>query len=175
MSTCEKHTQYYALGLLSFIVGHMIDPLIHEILLPLWLHMISCSRSCRSGWALPYEMASQPTLETSSTITALLSWCILRGWSIRAGALLHVLVRRLLHTGSRCLLLRPLHLEAWALCLKVQSLYLELRARHLHYIYGRFIYGGLKNWLSCEKQGLTFFRRVVHGMTPSSCHPSPNP
>jgi hypothetical protein len=121
------------LGLLSFITCHMIDPSIHEILLPLWLCLISCSRSCKSGWALPCNVASQTTLETSSTITASLSWCILRGWSIRAGVLLHVLVRQLLHIGSRCLLLRPLHLEARALCLKVQSLYLELRARHLHW------------------------------------------
>jgi hypothetical protein len=62
------------LGLLSFIACHMIDPPIHEILLPLWLRLISCSRSCRSGWALPYKVVSQTTLETSSTITASLSW-----------------------------------------------------------------------------------------------------
>jgi hypothetical protein len=42
-------------------------------------------------------------------------------------------MRRLLHIGSRCLLLRPLHLEARALCLKVRSLYLEQRAWHLHW------------------------------------------
>jgi hypothetical protein len=48
-------------------------------------------------------------------------------------ALLHVLAIRLLHIGSWCLLQRPLHLEARALCLKVQLLYLELRARHLHW------------------------------------------
>jgi hypothetical protein len=111
----------------------MIDPLIHEIMLPLWLRLISCSRSCRSGWGLSCKVASQTTLETSSTITAYLSWCILRCWSIRVGVLLHVLARWLLCIGSRCLLLRPLHLEARALCLKVQSLYLELRARHWHW------------------------------------------
>jgi hypothetical protein len=69
----------------------MIDPPIHEILLPLWLRLISCSRSCRPGGALPCEMASQTTLEISSTSMASLSWCTLRGWSIRAGVLLHVL------------------------------------------------------------------------------------
>jgi hypothetical protein len=78
-------------------------------------------------------VATQTTLETNSTITASLRWYILRGWSIRAGAFLHVLVRRLLHIGLRCLLLRPLHLEVQALRLKVQSLYLELRVRHLHW------------------------------------------
>jgi hypothetical protein len=50
-----------------------------------------------------------------------------------AGTLLHVLVRCLLHIGSKCLLLKPPHMGARALCLKVQSLYLELRARHLHW------------------------------------------
>jgi hypothetical protein len=49
------------------------------------------------------------------------------------GALLHVLVRRLLHIGLRCLLLRPLHLEVQTLCLEVGLLYLELMARHLHW------------------------------------------
>jgi hypothetical protein len=133
MLTCEKHTQYYVLGLLGFIAGHMIDPPIHEILLPLWLRLISCSGSCRSGWALPCKVASQTTLETSSTNTSSLSWCNLRGWTIRAWALLHVLARWLLHIGSRCLLLRPLRLEAWVLCWKVWSLYLDLSARHLHW------------------------------------------
>jgi hypothetical protein len=133
MRTCEKHTQYYIMDLLSFIAGHMIDPPIHEILLPLWLHLISCSRSSRPSGSLPCEMASQTTLETSSTSTASLSWCTLRGWSIRAGALLHVLVRRLLHAGLRWLQLRPQHLEARALCLKVWSLRQKLRARHLHW------------------------------------------
>jgi hypothetical protein len=133
MQTSEKHTQYYILGLLGFITCHMIDPPIHEILLPLWLCIISYSESYRSGWAVPCKVASQTTLETSSTITASLSWCILRGWSIRAGSLLHVLARWLLHIGSRCLLLRPLHLEARVLCWKVWSLYLELRVRQLHW------------------------------------------
>jgi hypothetical protein len=133
MWTCKKHTQYYILGLLSFIASHMIDPLIYEILLPLRLRLISSSRSCRSGGALPCEMASQTTLETSSISTASLSWCTLRGWSIRAGAMLHILARRLLHARSRWLLLRPLHLEAQELCLKVRSLHRKLRARHLHW------------------------------------------
>jgi hypothetical protein len=119
--------------LLSFIAGHMIDPAMHEILLPLRLHLVSCSNTCRSGWALPCKVASQTTLLTSSTITVSLSWCIMRGWSIGAGALLHVLVRQLLHIGSRWLLLRPLHLDARVLSWKVRSLYLELRARHLHW------------------------------------------
>jgi hypothetical protein len=48
-------------------------------------------------------------------------------------ALLHVLARSLLHIGSRCLMLRPLYLEAWAWCLKVWSLHQKLRARHLHW------------------------------------------
>jgi hypothetical protein len=133
MGTCEKHTQYYVLGLLSFTACHMIDPPIHEILLPLRLRLISYSRGCRLGGALTCEMTSQTTLETSSTSTASLSWCTLRGWSIRAGALLHVLARQLLHAGSRRLLLRPLHLEAWAWRLKVRSLHQKLRARHLHW------------------------------------------
>jgi hypothetical protein len=42
-------------------------------------------------------------------------------------------VRLLLHIGSRCLLLRLLHLEVHALCLEVRSLQLELRALHLHW------------------------------------------
>jgi hypothetical protein len=133
MRTYEKHTQYYVLGLLSFFAGHMIDCPMHKILLPLWLRLISCSRSCRSGWALPCKMASQTTLESSSTSMAPLSWCILRGWSIRARALLHVLVRQLLHIGSRCLMQRPLYLEAQAWCMKVRSLHQKLSARHLHW------------------------------------------
>jgi hypothetical protein len=32
-----------AIGRLCFIAGHMIDPPIHEILLPLRLRLISCS------------------------------------------------------------------------------------------------------------------------------------
>jgi hypothetical protein len=133
MRTCEKHTQYYVLGLLSFIAGHMIDPPIHEILLHLRLRLISCSRGCRPGGALPCEMTYQTTHETSSTSTAPLSWCTLRSWSIRAGTLLHLLVRWLLHDGSRWLLLRPLHLEAQAWRLKVRSLRQKLRAQHLHW------------------------------------------
>jgi hypothetical protein len=35
-----------------------------------------------------------------------------RGWGIRAGALLHTLARWLLPVGSRWLLLRHLHLES---------------------------------------------------------------
>jgi hypothetical protein len=155
MQTCEKYTQYYVLGLLSFIAGHMIGPPIHELLLPLWLRLISCSRGCRPGGALPCEMTSQTTLETSSTSTASLSWCTLQGWSVRAGTLLQVLVGRLLHARSRRLLLRPLHLEARAWHLKVQSLRQKLRARHLHWHLHRFICGDLKNWLGYEKQGLT--------------------
>jgi hypothetical protein len=65
----------------------MIDPPIHEILLPLRRRLISCSRGCRPSGALPCEMTSQTTLETSSTSTASLSWCTVRGWSIRAGGL----------------------------------------------------------------------------------------
>jgi hypothetical protein len=133
MHTCKIHTQYYILGMLSFIAGHMIDPPIHEILLPLWLHLISCSRGCRPSRALPCKMTSQTTLEISSTSMAPLSWCTLRSWGIRAGTLLHVLARWLLHAGSRWLLLRPLHLEARAWRLKVRSLHQKLRARHLHW------------------------------------------
>jgi hypothetical protein len=65
----------------------MIDPAMHEILLPLRLHLVPCSRSGRPGGALPYKMTSQTTLETSSTSTASLSWCTMRGWGIRAGGL----------------------------------------------------------------------------------------
>jgi hypothetical protein len=131
VQTGKKHTQYYVRGLLSFIAGHMIDPAMHEILLPLRLHMVSGSRSGRPGGALPRKMASQTTLETSSTSTASLSWCTMRGWGIRAGALLHALARWLLPVGSRWLLLRPLHLEARTLGLKIRSLHRKLRARHL--------------------------------------------
>jgi hypothetical protein len=133
MHTCERHTQYYVLGLLSFIASHMIDPPIHEILLPFRLRLISCFRGCRPGGALPCKMTSQTTLETSFSSTASLSWCTLRSWRLRAGTLLHVLARRLLHAGSRWLLLRPLHLEAWAWHLKVRSLHQKLRAWHLHW------------------------------------------
>jgi hypothetical protein len=133
MRTCEKHTQYYILGLLSFLTGHMIDPLIHEILLPLWLRLISCSRGYRPSAALPCEMTSQPTLETSSTSTTSLSWGTMRGWSIRAETLLQVLAGWLLHARSRWLLLRPLHLEAQMLGMKVRSLRQELWVRHLHW------------------------------------------
>jgi hypothetical protein len=131
MRTGKKHTQYYVQGLLSFIAGHMIDTVMHEILLPLRLHLVPCSRSGRPGGALPCKIVSQATLETSSKSTASLSWCTMRGWGIRAGALLHALVRWLLLVGSRWLLLRPLHLEAQTLGLKVWSLHRKLRARHL--------------------------------------------
>jgi hypothetical protein len=111
----------------------MIDPAMQEILLPLRLHLVPCSRSGRPGGALPCKMASQTTLETSSTSMASLSWCIVRGWGIRAGALLHALARWLLPIGSRWLLLRPLHLEAQTLGLKVRSLRRKLSVRHLHW------------------------------------------
>jgi hypothetical protein len=104
----------------------------HEILLPLWLHLVSCSRSGRSGGTLPCKMASQPTLETSSTSTVALRWCTVRGWDIGAEALLHALARWLLPVGSRWLLLRPLRLEARTLGLNVRPLCQKLRARHLH-------------------------------------------
>jgi hypothetical protein len=111
----------------------MIDPATHEILLPLWLHLVSCSRSGRLGETLPRKMASQSTLEISSTSTVSLRWCTVRGWGIGAGALLHALVRWLLPIGSRWLLLRPLRLEARTLGLKVQLLRQKLRAVHLYW------------------------------------------
>jgi hypothetical protein len=124
--TSKKHTQYYVLGLLSFLAGHMI-------LLPLRLHLISCSSSGRPGGTLPRKMASQTTLETSSTSTVSLRWCTMRGWGIRVGALLHVLARWLLPIGLRWLRLRPLHLEARMLGWKVQPLRQKLRAGHLYW------------------------------------------
>jgi hypothetical protein len=44
--------------LLRFLAGHVVDPATHEVLLPLWLCLISCSSSGRSDWALPRKMAS---------------------------------------------------------------------------------------------------------------------
>jgi hypothetical protein len=73
----EKHTQYHILCLLSFITCHMVYLAIHEILLPLWLVLISSSRNYLSGRALPCNVTSQPALEIGSAITASLSWCIL--------------------------------------------------------------------------------------------------
>jgi hypothetical protein len=131
--TGKKHTQYYIRGLLSFLAGHMIDPAMHEIMLPLQLHLVSCSKSGRLGGTLPHKIASQTTLETSSTSMVSLSWCTVRGWGIRAVALLHALARWLLPVGSRWLLLRPLHLEAQMLGLKVRSLRRKLRLRHLYW------------------------------------------
>jgi hypothetical protein len=131
--TGKKHTQYYIRGLLCFLAGHMIDPATHEILLPLGLHLVSCSRSGRPGGALPRKMASQSTLETSSTSTVALRWCTVRGWGIGAGALLHALARWLLPIRLRWLLLRPLRLEARTLGLKIRPLCQKLRARHLHW------------------------------------------
>jgi hypothetical protein len=133
LRTSKKHTQYYFRGLLSFLAGHMIDPAMHEILLPLRLHLVSCSRSGRLGGTLPRKISSQSTLETSSTSTVSLSWCTVSGWGIRAGALLHVLARWLLPVGSRWLLLWPLHLEAQTLGWKVWPLHRKLRARHLYW------------------------------------------
>jgi hypothetical protein len=83
----------------------MIDPTTYEILLPLRLHLVSCSSSGRPGGTLPRKMASQPTLETSSTSMVSLRWCTVRGWDIGAGALLHALARWLLLVGSRWLML----------------------------------------------------------------------
>jgi hypothetical protein len=65
----------------------MIDPAMHEILLPLWLRLISYSSSGRPGGTLPRKMASQTTLDTSSTSTVALRWCTVRGWGIGAGGL----------------------------------------------------------------------------------------
>jgi hypothetical protein len=111
----------------------MIDPATHEILLPLRLHLISCSSSGRLGGALPRKMASQTTFKTSSTSTVSLRWCTVHGWGIGVGALLHALARWLLPVGSRWLLLRPLCLKARTLGLKVRPLCQKLRARHLHW------------------------------------------
>jgi hypothetical protein len=57
----------------------------------------------------------------------------MRGWGIGAGALLHALARWLVPVGLRWFLLRPLHLEAQTLGLKVRPLCQKLRARHLHW------------------------------------------
>jgi hypothetical protein len=111
----------------------MIDPATHEILLPLRLHLVSCSSSGRPGGTLPRKMVSQPTLETSSTSMVSLRWCTVRGWGNGARALLHALARWLLPVGSRWLLLRPLRLEGRTLGLKVQPLCRKLRVRHLHW------------------------------------------
>jgi hypothetical protein len=119
--------------LLRFLAGHVVDPATHEVLLPLWLCLISCSSSGRPGGALPRKMASQSTLKASSTSTVALRWCTMRGWGIAAGALLQALPRWLLPVGSRWLLLRPLHLEARTLGLKVRPLHRKLRARHLYW------------------------------------------
>jgi hypothetical protein len=111
----------------------MIDPATHEILLPLRLHLVSCSRSGRQGGALPRKMSSQPTLETSSTSTVSLRFGTVRGQGIGAGALLHALARRLLPIGSRWLLLTPLRLEARTLGLKIRPLCQKLRVGHLYW------------------------------------------
>jgi hypothetical protein len=131
--TGKKHTQYYIRGLLRFLTGHIIDPAMHEILLPLWLCLISFSSSGRPGGTLPCKMASQSTLETSSTSMVALRWCTVHGWGIGAGALLHALARWLLPVGSRWLLLRPLRLEAQTLGLKIQPLRRKLRVGHLYW------------------------------------------
>jgi hypothetical protein len=47
-------------------------------------------------------------------------------------ALLYILVRWLLHTGSMSLGLRLLHLEVQALRLKVRSLHMEWRTLSMH-------------------------------------------
>jgi hypothetical protein len=112
----------------------MIDPATREILLPLWLHLVSCSRSGHPDGILPRKMASQSTLETSSTSMVALRWCIVRGWGIGAGALLHALARWLLLIGLRWLPLRPLRLEAWTLGLKIRPLCRKLRAGHLYWL-----------------------------------------
>jgi hypothetical protein len=40
----------------------MIDPAMHEILLPLWLHLVSCTRSGRPGGALTRKnVANEPS------------------------------------------------------------------------------------------------------------------
>jgi hypothetical protein len=111
----------------------MIDPATHEVLLPLWFRLISCSSSGRPGGTLPRKMASQSTLETSFTSTVALRWCTMRGRGIGAEALLHALARWLLPVGLRWLLLRPLRLEAWTLGLKVRPLRRKLRAGHLYW------------------------------------------
>jgi hypothetical protein len=111
----------------------MIDPAMHEILLPLWFRLISYSSSGRPGGTLPRKMTSQTTLDTSSTSTVALRWCTVRGWGIGAGALLHALARWLLPVGSRRLLLRPLRLEARTLGLKIRPLHRKLRAGHLYW------------------------------------------
>jgi hypothetical protein len=41
----------------------MVYLAINEIMLPLWLVMISDSKNCLSGRALPCKVTSQPTLE----------------------------------------------------------------------------------------------------------------
>jgi hypothetical protein len=131
--TGKKHTQHYVRGLLRFLAGHMIDPTTHEILLPLRLHLVSWSRNGHPCGTLPRKMASQSTLETSSTSTVALRWCTVRGRGIGAGAFLHALTRWLLPVGSRWMLLRPLCLEARTLGLKIRPLCRKLRARHLHW------------------------------------------
>jgi hypothetical protein len=124
--TGKKHTQYYVRGLLRFLAGHVVDPTTHEVLLPLWLCLISCSSSSRTGGTLPRKMASQSTLKASSTSMDSLRLCTVRGWGVGAGALLHALARWLLPVGSRWLLLRPLRLEVRTLGLKVWPLRQEL-------------------------------------------------
>jgi hypothetical protein len=131
--TGKKHTQYYVRGLLRFLAGYVVDPAMHEVLLPLWLCLISCSSSGRPGGTLPCKMASQSTLKASSTSTVSLRWCTVRSWGIGAGALLHALARWLLPVGSRWLLLRPLRLEVQTFGLKVRPLRRELRAEHLYW------------------------------------------
>jgi hypothetical protein len=131
--TGKKHTQHYVQGLLRFLAGHMIDPTTHEVLLPLWLCLISCSSSGRPDGTLPRKVARQATFKASSTSTVALRWCTMRGWGIGAGALLHALARWLLPVGSRWLMLSPLHLEVQTLGLKVRPLCQKLRAGYLYW------------------------------------------
>jgi hypothetical protein len=158
MWACAKHTHYRILGLLSFIACHMVDLAIHVILLPLWLCFISFSRNYQSGQALPCKMTSQPTFETSSIISASLSWCILRGWSGWARALMHVLARLLLHIWARCLLLRLLHLDVRMLCLKVQSLHLEWRMLSMHRWMNHTQVSKERPWLRQARLGVASWR-----------------
>jgi hypothetical protein len=48
----------------------MVYLAVHEILLPLWLVLISGSRNYLSGGPLPCKVTSQTTLESGSAIMA---------------------------------------------------------------------------------------------------------
>jgi hypothetical protein len=122
---CKEHTQYHILGLLGFLVSHMVNLAVGEILLPLRTLLLIGSLVQLLGGTILSHVGWKSILETRAKSLTSLRGNILLVLGCWTRNLLYILTR-LLHNWMSCLLLGMEHWISRMLHLKVGTLHQEL-------------------------------------------------